>query len=78
MFKLGELVFAIGLALSATFPAMAQQTQQQMPMMGHGTMMGGQGMMNPGMMNPGSRDRARHSLVLTSFMRGREAPHRVD
>ena len=56
MYKLGELAFAVGLAItSAVFPAMAQQTQpadaagqQQMPMMGHGTMMGGQqGMMGP-------------------------------
>ncbi len=47
MYKLGELAFAVGLAItSAVFPAMAQQTQPQMPMMGHGTMMGGQqGMM---------------------------------
>ncbi len=29
---------------AATFPAMAQQGQQQMPMMGQGGMMGGQGM----------------------------------
>ena len=44
----------VGLAMmAAVFPAMAQQSQQQMPMMGHGTMMGGQpGMMGgqPGMM----------------------------
>ena len=54
MLKLGELVFAIGLTLmGAAFPALAQQTQQQMPMMGHGMITGGQGMMNPGMMNPG-------------------------
>ena len=47
MYKLGELALAVGLAMtSAAFPAMAQQAQQQMPMMGHGTMMGGQ----PGMM----------------------------
>ena len=56
MYKSGELAFAVGLAImSAAFPALAQQPQQQMPMqqgqqqmpmMGHGTMMGGQ----PGMM----------------------------
>ena len=47
MYKLGELAFAVGLAItSVVFPALAQQSQQQMPMMGHGTMMGGQ----PGMM----------------------------
>jgi hypothetical protein len=55
MYKLGELAFAVGLAImSAAFPALAQQPQQQMPMqqgqqipmMGHGMMMGGQ----PGMM----------------------------
>jgi hypothetical protein len=46
MYKLGELAFAVGLAItSAVFPAIAQQTQPQMPMMGHGTMMGGPGMM---------------------------------
>ena len=57
MYKLGELAFAVGLAItSAVFPAMAQQTQPQMPMMGHGMMMGGQpGMMGgqQGMMGPG-------------------------
>ena len=64
MYKLGGLAFAVGLAItSAVFPAMAQQTQPQMPMMGHGTMMGGQqgmmggqqGMMGgqPGMMGSG-------------------------
>ena len=57
MYKLGELAFAVGLAItSAVFPAMAQQTQPQIPMMGHGTMMGGQpGMMGgqQGMMGPG-------------------------
>ena len=56
MYKLDELAFAVGLAItSAAFPAVAQQAQQQMPMqqgqqqmpmMGHGMMMGGQ----PGMM----------------------------
>ena len=53
MYRLGELAFAVGLAMTAVFPAMAQQSQPQMPMMGHGTMMGGQpGMMGgqPGMM----------------------------
>jgi hypothetical protein len=51
MHKLGEFVFAVGLAImSAAFPAMAQQSQQQMPMMGPGMMMGGLGMMNQGMM----------------------------
>ena len=42
------------LIATASAPALAQQSQQQMPMMGHGTMMGGQpGMMmggQPGMM----------------------------
>ena len=37
----GSMVIA-----TASAPALAQQSQQQMPMMGHGTMMGGQ----PGMM----------------------------
>ena len=56
MSKLGKVTLAVGLAMtSAAFPAMAQQAQQQMPapqgqqqmpMMGHGMMMGGQ----PGMM----------------------------
>ena len=44
----GSMVIA-----TASAPALAQQSQQQMPMMGHGTMMGGQpGMMGgqPGMM----------------------------
>ena len=45
----GSMVIA-----TASAPALAQQSQQQMPMMGHGTMMGGQpGMMmggQPGMM----------------------------
>ena len=48
----GSMVIA-----TASAPALAQQSQQQMPMMGHGTMMGGQpGMMmggQPGMMMGG-------------------------
>jgi hypothetical protein len=51
MYKLGELALAVGLTItSAAFPAMAQQGQQQMPMMSQGGMMGqgGTGMMNQG------------------------------
>jgi LTXXQ motif family protein len=46
-----KLVLVGGLAIAAALPAMAQQTQQQMPMMGQGGMMGpgmSQGMMGPG------------------------------
>lgn len=47
MRMLCKLVVVSGVAMvAAVFPAMAQQGQQQMPMMGHGMMMGGQ----PGMM----------------------------
>jgi hypothetical protein len=51
MRMLRRLLLVSGLAISAMFPAMAQQGQQQAPMMGpggmmnpgHGSMMGGQG-----------------------------------
>jgi hypothetical protein len=57
MKMLCKLVVMCGLVMTAAFPAMAQQGQQQMPMMGQGTMgqgtMGQGGMMGPGMMNAG-------------------------
>jgi LTXXQ motif family protein len=55
MSMLRKLALVGGLAMMAALPAMAQQTQQQMPMTGQGGMMG-QGMMgqgNPSMMGPG-------------------------
>ena len=55
MKMLCKFVIMSTLVMTATFPAMAQQGQQQMPMMGQGTgqggMMGRGGMMCPGMMS---------------------------
>ena len=55
MKMLCKFVIMSTLVMTITFPAMAQQGQQQMPMMGQGTgqggMMGRGGMMGPGMMS---------------------------
>ena len=44
MKMLCKLVVMSGLLTASAVPAMAQQGQMQMPMMGQGGMMGGQGM----------------------------------
>jgi hypothetical protein len=58
MKMLCKLVLMSGVAMAAAvLPAMAQQGQQKMPMMGQGGMMTqwmGPGMMNQGMMGPGA------------------------